>query len=92
MQIYPSITFLIFLCIFDYLYIDVNSFYINQAVGGTGTLLCHGKPRYNAEVYLYDYDRFGKDDQLSNVHTDKKGYFLIQGYETEFLPVFIDLN
>uniref|UniRef100_A0A0N5A2Q8 Transthyretin-like family protein n=1 Tax=Parastrongyloides trichosuri TaxID=131310 RepID=A0A0N5A2Q8_PARTI len=44
-------------------------------------------PEERVRIYLFDYDRDSFNDQLSDVFSDKEGFFKIEGYETEFFPV-----
>ncbi|KAF8358678.1 hypothetical protein PRIPAC_93673 [Pristionchus pacificus] len=60
----------------------------HQTVGVRGTFMCGDKPLVDAEVSLWDRDRWpDADDRLSTVHTDKNGHFEIFGTDDEWLSI-----
>ncbi|KAI1714457.1 transthyretin-like family domain-containing protein [Ditylenchus destructor] len=63
-----------------------------QSAAAKGRLLCKGKPYKGAKVKLWDIDTTDPDDLMGETQTDKDGYFVVKGNETEVTTIDPKIN
>ncbi|KAH7719944.1 transthyretin-like protein 2 precursor [Aphelenchoides avenae] len=60
-----------------------TAFASEQRIRVKGQVICDKRSMRNVRVELREHDTFDPDDSLAETHTDKDGYFVVEGMEDE---------